>query len=83
MILFLRDGIYDRLRMRLWPSLAILFISAMVLIWFDVGERLISQLAYAMLLTILFLLLSDNMYQKLIRPFPFLQSKKQVGVGDV
>lgn len=83
MILFLRDGIYDRLRQRLWPSLLILLLAGFVLIWADVGERLISQLAYAMLITIAFLLLSDGMYQKLIRPFPFLQPKKQVGVRDV
>jgi branched-chain amino acid transport system permease protein len=83
MILFLRDGIYERLKQRLWPSLVILIISATAFIMTEFGGRLISQLAYAMLITIAFLLLSDNIYQKLIRPFPFLRPKKQVGVGDV
>lgn len=82
MILFLRDGIYERLKQRLWLSLAILVISAAVMIWTGVGERLISQLAYSMLITTAFLLLSDNLYQKFISPFKFLQPKKPVGVSD-
>ena len=82
MILFLRDGIYERLKQRLWLSLIILVVSATVLIWTDVGERLISQLAYSMLITTAFLLLSDNLYKKLIGPLKFLHPKKQVGVSD-
>ncbi|HXV99727.1 MAG TPA: branched-chain amino acid ABC transporter permease, partial [Anaerolineae bacterium] len=82
MILFLRDGIYERLKQRLWSSLAIMVISAVVLIVAGVEGRLISQLAYAMLITVIFLLLSDKLYQKFISPFPFLHPKKQARVGD-
>jgi hypothetical protein len=35
-----------------------------------------------MLITVIFLLLSDKLYQKFISPFPFLQPKKQARVGD-
>jgi branched-chain amino acid transport system permease protein len=82
MILFLRDGIYERLKQRLWSSLAILVISAGVLIVAGVEGRLISQLAYAMLITVAFLLLSDKLYRKFITPFPFLHPKKQARVSD-
>jgi len=82
MILFLRDGIYDRLKQRLWSSLAILLISAVVLIVAGIGGRFISQLAYALLITTGFLLLSDKLYRKVISLFPFLHPKKQVRVGD-
>lgn len=83
MILFLRDGVYERLKQRLWSSLAILVISAAVLILAGVEGRLISQLAYAMLITVAFLLLSDRLYRKLISPFHLLHPKKQARVGDV
>jgi hypothetical protein len=61
----------------------VLFISIVVLIVSGIGGRFISQLAYSMLITVAFLLLSDNLYQKLIGPFQVLHSKKQVGVSDV
>jgi branched-chain amino acid transport system permease protein len=83
MILFLRDGIYERLKQRLWASLAVLVISSAVLIVAGIEGRLISQLAYAMLITVAFLLLSDNLYRKLISPFQLLYPKKQARVGDV
>jgi branched-chain amino acid transport system permease protein len=83
MILFLRDGIYERLKRRLWPSLGVLVIAAIVVMVAGLEERFISQLAYAMLITVGFLLLSDKLYAKLISPFPFLQAKKQVRVSDV
>jgi branched-chain amino acid transport system permease protein len=83
MILFLRDGIYERLKQRLWASLAVLLVSATALIVAGVEGRLISQLAYAMLITVAFLLLSDNLYRKLIGPFQGLAHKKPAGVGDV
>lgn len=82
MILFLRDGIYERLKQRLWPSLGVLVIAAVVVILAGLEERFISQLAYAMLITIGFLLISDKLYAKLISPFPFLQPKKRVRVSD-
>jgi branched-chain amino acid transport system permease protein len=82
MILFLREGIYDRLKQRLWSALAVLVISSAVMIVTGLEGRFISQLAYAMLITVAFLLLSDKLYRKLISPFPFLHSKKHVGVGD-
>jgi branched-chain amino acid transport system permease protein len=83
MILFLRDGIYERLKRRLWPSLGVLVIAAIVVMVAGLEERFISQLAYAMIITVGFLLLSDKLYAKLISPFPFLQAKKQVRVSDV
>jgi branched-chain amino acid transport system permease protein len=83
MILFLRDGIYERLKQRLWSSLAVLVISSAVLIVAGIEGRLISQLAYAMLITVAFLLLSDSLYRKLISPFQLLYPKKQARVGDV
>lgn len=82
MILFLRDGIYERLRHRLWPSLIVLVVALLAQLLSGIGERVITQLAYAMLTTIAFLLLSENLYQKVISPFLFLQPKKQVGVSD-
>jgi branched-chain amino acid transport system permease protein len=82
MILFLRDGIYERLKQRLWPSLVMLVITLPGQIVADIGGRFISQMAYAMLVTIALLLISDNLYQKLISPFQFLHPKKQVGVSD-
>lgn len=83
MILFLRDGIYERLKQRLWSSLAVLAIALVGLIVAGIGGRLISQLAYTMLITVAFLLLSDHLYRKLISPFQFLHPKKQVRLGDV
>jgi branched-chain amino acid transport system permease protein len=82
MILFLRDGVYERLKQRLWSSLVILVIAFVVIIVAGIEGRFISQLAYAMLITVAFLFLSDNLYLKLISPFQFLHSKKQVRLGD-
>jgi branched-chain amino acid transport system permease protein len=72
MILFLRDGIYERLKQRVWLSLTVLIISAIVFIATGIGGRFISQLAYAMLITVAFLLLPDNLYRKLSNSFQFL-----------
>jgi len=82
MTLFLRDGIYERLKQRLWLSLAVLFIATVVMMITGLGERLISQLAYAMLITVAFLLIPDHLYHKLISPFQFLHSDEPVGVSD-
>lgn len=83
MIIFLRDGIYERLQQRLWPALVIFVGSFAALMVTGIGDRLISQVAYAMLATVFFLFLSDGMYEKLISPFSFLRPKSQVRVGDV
>ncbi|MDX1520154.1 MAG: branched-chain amino acid ABC transporter permease [Anaerolineae bacterium] len=82
MILFLRDGIYERLKNRIWPSLIILIIALLVQTLGGLGDRFLTQLAYAMLITIALLLFSDNIYQKFIGPFRFLQPKKRLGVSD-
>jgi hypothetical protein len=83
MILFLREGIFERLRRRFWPSFGLLLIVLAAQLAFGIGGRLISQTAYAMLITIAFLLISDNGYARLTRSIQFLQAKKQVGVSDV
>jgi branched-chain amino acid transport system permease protein len=83
MILFLREGIYERLRHRLWPSLALLVLGLAVQILGGIGGRLISQAAYAMLITIAFLLISDKLYARLTGSLHFLRPKERVGVGDV
>jgi len=83
MILFLREGIYERLKNRLWFSLAILIIALVVQIVAGFGERFISQMAYAMLVTIAFLLLSDKIYGKLVKSFSFFLPKKQMGASNV
>jgi len=83
MILFLREGIFERLRRRFWPSFGLLLIILAAQLAFGIGGRLISQAAYAMLITIAFLLISDNLYARLTRSIQFRQPKKQVGVSDV
>lgn len=83
MILFLREGIFERLRRRFWPSFGLLLLVLAAQLVFGIGGRLISQTAYAMLITIAFLLISDNGYARLTRSIQFLQPKEQVGVSDV
>ncbi len=69
MILFVREGIYGRLRGRIAPSLAVfvlVIILQIVVNGFD-DKNLITQISVAMLAVILLLLIPEALYSKLLR----------------
>ncbi len=65
MVLFVREGIYPRLRSRGWLSLGLFGLVLAVQVLGSIGERLITQAAIAMLIMIATLLIPDTTYQKL------------------
>ena len=70
MILFVREGIYERLRDRIWPSTAVFVIilgAQIALNGFD-DRELITQISVAMLAVILLLLVPGGIYTKVFRP---------------
>jgi hypothetical protein len=65
MILFVREGIVVRLQRRVWFSLGLFDTVLAVQILGGIGTQLLSQVAVAMLVTIMPLLLPNWLYQKL------------------
>jgi len=65
MILFVREGIFARLQRRVWFSLALFAGVLAVQVLGGIGERLITQIAIAMLALIATLLIPDAVYQRL------------------
>lgn len=67
MILFAREGIYERLRYRIWPSLVVFVLVVgvqIILAGYD-DRELVSQISIAMLAVILLLLVPDGFYAKI------------------
>ncbi len=67
MVLFVREGIYLRLQRRLWSSVGLFGLILAVQVFGGLGERLITQIAIAMLVLIAALLIPDGIYQKLTK----------------
>jgi len=68
MILFVREGIFERLRNRLIPGLVVLIGSFVIQLILPLEDtRLITQLAISMLVTISFLLLPLKFYNQVFR----------------
>ena len=67
MILFAREGIYERLRRRVRPSLVVfvLVIAVQILLSGFDDRELISQISLAMLAVIALLLVPDGFYAKI------------------
>jgi branched-chain amino acid transport system permease protein len=65
MILFVREGILARLQRRVWFSLALFAAVLAVQVLGEIGDRLITQIAVAMLVLIGTLLIPDAAYQRL------------------
>jgi branched-chain amino acid transport system permease protein len=65
MVLFVREGIYPRLRRRAWFALGLFGLVLVVQILGGIGNRLITQIAIAMLALIVALLLPEVLYRKL------------------
>lgn len=67
MILFVREGIYARLQRRVWLSSGLFVFVLGVQVFGGIGERLITQIAVAMLALIAVLLIPNTLYQKLFK----------------
>jgi predicted lipid-binding transport protein (Tim44 family) len=65
LILFVREGIYFRLRQRIWPSALVFGGSLLGQILTGLGDQLITQAAFAMLMVLAVLLLPNRVYDRL------------------